>query len=869
MNNRSSVWAKSIKTMDTSEPISLKKHTQDSIEVFCELRDKVMNKIPLWDEIEKAIRISLICHDFGKVSPAFQIKALNNKEYEPFDLSYDIPHSICSVFFINYEKLKDELGEAKANLALSAVAYHHWRENFIQLVQPKNPILMRFCYKLLNDKDWRDQILENLTNEMYEYSSYIQLRERLLGGISGGISFADYVKPPYQLYWFPQRLHIPEEGKKHWIFISGFTMRCDHFASYCEEEGKEYNNVEIDNITVEELKSKVLAKIRKSAKILSEDEGIIWQVSRLEDCLNKNIILVAPTGYGKTEFAFLWSNGEKTIYTLPLRSAVNQIFDRAEKIWGEHKTGLLHSDADVYLLEKGKDVEDSLRLYELAHQISFPVIISTGDQFFPYALRPPGYEKIYTIFSYSKLIVDEIQAYNPKAIAIITKLIEDIYYMGGKFLIMTATLPDMVKERILERVDQTAINLVNIYEEEKDTLSQIKKHRMELLEIDNDEEYLDEVIREASNGMRVLVILNTVKKAQEVYKALRKRTEENNAALKNRLWLLHSRFTLWDRKQKEVELLEREFKNPKPLGEIEGKILVATQVVEASLDIDADVLFTEIAPMDSLVQRMGRIFRRVGPQFRLKEEQGEKYIYFSPKGEEYSIDLNKPNVHILVYSKSLESGRGRVYEKDLLLITLKIIEDKSIDIEFIRDWLRQIRSKGNIERFLDNQKEIVLSEYDKYCLVNKLYKGLPEDSNYFKSFNKMLDILESGYMSDKKEEAQRIFREIYDVEILPENRLDEFVKDIKSFFDIYGENARFSVFKKEVLSKFIVSMSYSSIKASLSESDKVYYKLEEKSLFGEEEINKLKRWTSGIFILNVKYCSELGILSGESESSPD
>lgn len=150
-------------------------------------------------------------------------------------------------------------------------------------------------------------------------------------------------------------------------------QRCDHFASWCEEEGieEELGNVEIDAPEKENV-----------TKIISRSIGDkAWQFKELEKCSEKNTILIAPTGYGKTEFAFLWSSGEKLFYTLPLRASVNNTFERAKNAFGCNKTGLLHSDADVYLLDKSSDETGSIKLCELAKQLSYPVIVSTGDQF--------------------------------------------------------------------------------------------------------------------------------------------------------------------------------------------------------------------------------------------------------------------------------------------------------------------------------------------------------------------------------------------------------------------------------------------------------------------------------------------------------
>jgi len=99
-------------------------------------------------------------------------------------------------------------------------------------------------------------------------------------------------------------------------------------------------------------------------------------------------------------------------------------------------------------------------------QLAYPVIVSTGDLVFPYGLRPPGYEKIYATFSYSRLVIDEVQAYDPKAAAIVVKFIEDISKLGGKFLLMTATLPKYIKDEIKDRLEVDTPEL-NLYEKEK------------------------------------------------------------------------------------------------------------------------------------------------------------------------------------------------------------------------------------------------------------------------------------------------------------------------------------------------------------------------------------------------------------------
>ena len=838
------IWAK-------SNSITLSKHIEDVLSAF----DKIKCKIPD-DTIKKAIKIAIFYHDFGKVIPNFQISKVRNKNYEPLDIIYEIPHSLFSVFWIDEFIVKSILNndEKLVKFVISAVAYHHWRESFDEFIRT-NDKFKNFAKKVLND--WKDKFQQNLQNEIknlnindddiFKLTNSIKLNEKKLEEIKNNLPFYHIAIPPYNFdYEILRGILIKSfEEHKKWILISGFLQRCDHFASFCEEENENLDNIEIDSIGFDKIKENFKRKINQ------QDENKIWQIQKLnnEEIRNKNIILIAPTGYGKTEFAFLWSNSEKFIYTLPLRSAVNQIYERAKNIFGDEKVGLLHSDADVYLLEKEGDVGDTTKLYELSKALSFPAIISTGDQFFPYALRPPGYEKIFALFSYSRLIIDEVQAYDPKACAIIVSFIDWVVKMGGKFLLMSATMPYFVKKEIENRIG-SQFEEINVYEEKKENFKNIYKHKLKIEVIENEDKKIDEIIDKAKKGKSVLVILNTVKQAQKIYEKLK---EKADYSLKNKIFLIHSRFTLEDRRKKEVELIEKEFKNPKP--ENEGKILVATQVIEASLDINADVLFSEICPLDALIQRMGRVLRR----------------YFDEK----VINEPEPNVFIWVFKNGLESGKGNVYKKELLKLSLAWLWKKSqgeIDdvpeVELSNFFNQHFRRKNKkneniLQKIIEddewvsniNNLEIKLSEYDKYKLVDNFYKSIPSDGKYLPEFYNTLEILSAGYMSNRKSEAQKIFREVYNVDVIIEGKLKEFEEEIKK---ITENKISFSEFKKNILMRYIISVPYF---RNLNLNRKLIYEI--------DVDEKLLPWLEGIYIIKEKeYNEEIGLVleSNENES---
>jgi CRISPR-associated endonuclease/helicase Cas3 len=822
--------------LDKSKGISLREHTEHLKEVWKSLfekikQDKILNEI---------VNFCIEKHDLGKVLPAFQIKTLVNLNYEPYYISLNVPHSIFSTFFVKdeeMEKFKEIFGEDTKEIILSIIAFHHWRESFERIINGDSS-LVKVANKLLEDENFKNKLIENLKNEGFE----VNINERVVKSLAKGTRFLRLVFPPYLNKFLPLRLEVDDKIKKYWVLSAGFLQRCDHFASFCEENGENFCNVEIDNISFEEIRGKVSSNIGENA----------WQIDKINknsDLLNKNIILIAPTGYGKTEFVFLYSDGEKLIYTLPLRSAVNQIFQRAENIFGDDKVGLLHSDADVVILSHEGD-EEGLRTYELSRQISYPVIISTGDQFFPYALNPPTYEKIYSILSYSRLVIDEVQAYDPRACAIVVKFIEDTIRMGGKFLLTTATLPKFVKDKINKIVKQDELEEINIYEEEKDKFQRFYKHKLEVRLIDNrkkfdlPEDELKKIINRAEEGKRVLVVLNTVKFAQEVYRKLKERITNQNI----KIMLIHSRFTLEDRRKKEEEI-GREFSNPKPENENEGKILVATQVVEASLDLDADILFTEICPLDLLVQRMGRVARRyfyINGKVYNKSNNEEKSLEreFKAFGEYNGSD---PNIFVWVFKNGLQSDSDKehVYHKDVILLSLKILS-KSKDL---------------------GKEEVELSEYDKYIIVDLLYSSLPENSKYLEDFEKTYEILNSGFVSDKKSEAFELFRIIYDIQIIPENKFNDFVAELEKFKSKYSLNEKglYTKFKIEVPSKFLVNMPIWNLKDKINAENLAYNRILKLNLT-DGWLEKFRYYLSGIYVIELNYDQEKGVYKEKKES---
>ena len=241
---------------------------------------------------------------------------------------------------------------------------------------------------------------------------------------------------------------------------------------------------------------------------------------------NQNIIVVAQTGMGKTEAGLLWIGNHKGFFVLPIRTAINAIYNRlrkdmlvnSDKI--DEQVGILHSEQLEYYTKniEGSD-EDIYEYVKRGKQFSLPLNISTLDQLFDFIFQYPGYELKLATLSYSRIVIDEIQMYNAELLAYLIFGLEKIVKMGGKVAILTATLPPFVKELLEQHL--------NIPKENQEVFIDDKKARHHIKVCDkkiNAEDivklYLKNKEACKSNphkGNKILVVCNKIKTAQKIF----------------------------------------------------------------------------------------------------------------------------------------------------------------------------------------------------------------------------------------------------------------------------------------------------------------------------------------------------------------
>lgn len=660
-----------------SKPIeSIREHTDKLLENLGLLRKlygkEILENTGIDEErFWKLLEIVCKYHDIGKVYTPFQniIREKIGKSKRKTNFSYElIKHEQISPMFVpvkEYNLTKDE-----KKLVYQSIYYHHEREN--------KEIDIDYLSKVI-EQDIKPQI-SKIKNEM---GFYINEEPNII--------YIKYVKEE-------KRIKDDDDLYIEYCLLKGLLHRLDYSSSaeIPVEDGT------LENIA--EFVKKFIREIRKSE--LNEIQNFC------EENNDKNLLVIGSTGIGKTEASLLWSNENKTFFTLPLRTSINAIYDRIEDTIGYKHTGLLHSTALDYLEEKD-EFENEQEKYNQTRNLYEKITTCTIDQIFPFVFKYKGYERIYATLSYSKIIIDEIQAYSPEIVAVIIKGIEKINKIGGKFMIMTATLPRIYKEEL----EKLGINFT--FEK---FIKPTSRHKIKL-ESKKIEEDIDSIIERGKHN-KVLVIVNTVNKAIEIYKKLKDEGAKN-------INLLHSRFIYNDRSKKEKKIMD--FSNNKD----ESGIWITTQIVEASIDIDFDYLYTEISTLDSLFQRLGRCYR----------------------GREYK----KEEANVYVYTREA-SGIKYIYDEE--------ISEKSV--ELLKEY--------------DNK---ILEEETKVELVDKLYsKEILKNTKFLETFKSGMKSLENilDYRADKKI-AQKILRNIENITVIPKNIYENEIELFKEY-ELEKENSK-------------------------------------------------------------------------------
>ena len=623
-------------------------------------------------------------HDWGKANLIFQglVNSAQVKEqYSDIGRITQIPHGFLSAVTISrneFKKLSELFSEADFRPFITAVYHHHDREDIYE-----GDEIQEYAAKY-----YAEQISEYLKKDIKKL--YCSNQNKLL----------------YRNNSYACETPIEPKMWEEYLLIKGLLNKFDYTVS------AGYERAEI----APDLREK---KLKKNIEVYLQNKELRPAQKFMMEHRNENLVVVAPTGSGKTEAALLWLNGEKGFYTLPLKVSSNAIYSRIKNNYSYENVALLHSDSmAMYLKEYKENDLDINEKYDRARMLAQPLTVCTVDQLFKFVYKALGTEIFAATLKYSKLILDEIQSYEPAVIAIIIYGLKTIQEMGGRFAIITATFPPVLKHFMEENgLIENKQYIFKDFTGEEYLTNQVVRHKIRIRKSEMD---IDEILEQGRNK-KILVICNTVSRAQKIYKEMQEKSEN--------VYLLHSRYIRRDRAFLEKQIMD--FAESEEAG-----IWITTQIVEASLDIDFDVLFTEMATADSLLQRMGRCNRA-----------GYK-------------STDQPNVYVYVNNSGVRNDKKRgIYDR--------VIYDRSVET------LRRYDGK-------------LMSETDKRNYINEVYDiNAIEGSWYFDTIKKNLDKFENLKPLDykSKKDVDYDFREINSITLIPDdeyyNNCDIIEKEIE------------------------------------------------------------------------------------------
>ncbi len=593
----SMLLAKSLPKVET-----LHEHTENCLDIYNSLKERM----PFLAEIAKNpdffnhLFYAVALHDFGKAATGFQKQLTHRKQW-------NYRHEILSAGFVAGLQLHKSEKEAIGLVILT----HH-----------KDVDTLRHTYRHYPENIEGFQIWQEKIEELEEHWEQLMIIQKQVTiwcpmeeCLWTPVASTDQLVNGYQHFLLPYRKDkrkTERTGERtslhstYGMLLRGCMIACDHLAS----AGKNEIHTALDNMEAN-LIQHLENRMTERGQHFQDWEDFQKTASQT----TTQLMLSAPTGSGKTEAALLWSHknqsetlGNRVFYVLPYTASINAMYKRIKEIVSDEKIGMLHGKASYFVYQQLADKSCNYRevaaevrtQQNLTKKICRPYKVLTPFQLLKAFFGIRGFEMQMAEMSKGLFIFDEIHAYDPHTTALILTMMKRLKNdYGAKFCIMTATMPHFLKQKISEVLGEPT--QIEMAAEERDKFT---RHRVQL--IDGNIQTTTPLIRERlTQGNTVLVVCNTVRQAQTMFKELR--DVSDNAKI------LHSRFILKDR-----ERIEKELDNT--------NLLVGTQAVEVSLDIDFDCLFSEPAPIDALIQRFGRINR--------KRQKGICDVYICKNGGE-------------------------------------------------------------------------------------------------------------------------------------------------------------------------------------------------------------------------------------------
>ena len=609
-------------------------------------------------------RRGAILHDIGKASTVFQNTLVKGFQRPP---GFLFRHELASLFFISL------LEENEKHPIIDMVVAHHKSiykdaggKGILDLIDNDPKVIEKH---LIDFETWSKDALEIL-NHFGFHTKPISIQEAR----NNFYEVVDYCESR-------------DYGYSEW---KGVLIAADHLASALYKD-------------VENVSGRLF--IKPDLTYYHSRKSKLYPLSLVStDDKRKHTLVTAPTGAGKTDFLLRRCKG-RVFYTLPFQASINAMYERI-------KSDLQDTNAQVRLLHAASSLKienDKIEEKILQRHIGASVKVLTPHQMASLVFGTKGYEAMIADLKGCDVILDEIHTYSETTQAIVLKIVEILYNIGCGIHIGTATMPAELYNRLIVILGGKE----NVYEVKPDesTLDTFDRHIIHKIKaLEDVEPIIAEVV---ANKRKILFVCNQVKRAQALFQLLDVQSPDVNKML------IHSRFKRGKRSELESDLKNRYNESSNAC------LVVSTQVVEVSLDISFDLMVTECAPIDALIQRFGRINRK-----RTRETIGKyKPIYVITPPETKS-EAMPYELEILQSTYQALPDGALMKERD----AQRLIDSVYTDNKFVDIDLLSVFNDGQwqIKQLWHNPKSALLDtlDIDSVCCIDEADREVYESATY-------------------------------------------------------------------------------------------------------------------------------------------